>query len=60
MMNESFSDQLRARGLKRCGIWLSHEDWKSLNQLMKDYHQHPGDLVSDLIKAEYKKKGNKP
>lgn len=57
MMNERFSDQLRKSGLKRCGIWLSPEDWKMLNQLMKDYHQHPGDLVSDWIKEQSKKRG---
>lgn len=59
MKNETFSDECRRQGLKRCGIWLSHEDWKMLNDLMQDWHQHSGDLVSDLIKAEHKKKGKK-
>lgn len=59
MKNETFSDECRRQGLKRCGIWLSHEDWKMLNDLMQDWHQHSGDLVSDLIKAEHKKKGGK-
>ncbi len=59
MMNETFSDHLRKSGLKRCGIWLSPEDWKTLNELMKDFHQHPGDLLSDLIKAEHNKRGKK-
>ena len=57
MKNESFSDQCRKRGLKRCCIWLSQEDWRMLNELMKDYHAHTGDLVSDLIRAEHKKRG---
>lgn len=59
MKNESFSDELRRKGLKRHGIWLSQEDWKMLSELMQDYHAHTGDLVSDLIRAEHKKRGKK-
>lgn len=55
MKNESFSDELRRKGLKRHGIWLSHEDWKMLSELMQDWHQHTGDLVSDLIREKYKR-----
>ncbi len=59
MKNQSYGDQLKARGLTRRGIWLSSEDLRMLKELMQDWHEHSGDLISDLIKAEYKKRGKK-
>lgn len=57
MQNEkmTFSDDMRAKGFDRKGIWMKRNDWRELEKLMDELgYKHPGSMIAKLIAEKLK------